>query len=112
MNYVLAFNNLNGFVPPVVHPPIPIRSLEAPLDDADIVAHPSALPDDAMVDTRTAAAIVGLSKSSLEKKRSFGGGPVFSKYSANGAVRYRVGDLRRWIRTNSAASTGEHWASV
>ena len=71
---------------------------------------PATLGDEAMVDTATAATIVGLAKNTLEKMRVYGGGPRFAKYRS--AVRYSVRDLRQWIHVNSAESTSEHWRAA
>ncbi|QQS10735.1 MAG: DNA-binding protein [Rhodospirillales bacterium] len=56
-----------------------------------------------IVDTAGAEAIVGLSASTLEKKRCTGGGPPFVKYGK--AVRYRVADLRAWAAAHVVTST-------
>lgn len=54
-------------------------------------------PRVAVLNTREAAAYVGLSKSTLEKKRGkAGGGPVFVRLG--GAIRYRQADLDQYIR--------------
>ena len=71
---------------------------------------PVPLGDEAMVDTATAARIVGLAKNTLEKMRVYGGGPRFAKYRS--AVRYCVRDLRTWVEANSAESTSEHWRTA
>ena len=71
---------------------------------------PAPLSDETMVDTATAATIVGLAKNTLEKMRVYGGGPRFAKYRS--AVRYSVRDLRQWIHLNSADSTSEHWRAA
>lgn len=111
MTYIVAFSNTIGaFAPPIV---TPSATVTPPMIDPPASA--DAIPaggfsDDAMVDVRTAAMIVGLAKSTLDKKRVAGGGPIFVKYPS-GAVRYSVRELRRWIRVNSTASTSEHWAA-
>ncbi|MFH8651954.1 helix-turn-helix transcriptional regulator [Sphingomonas paucimobilis] len=111
MTYIVAFSDTGA----VFRPPIFARqpTVTPPVVAVDATTLPCAqgdLPDGAMVDVRVAARIVGLAKSTLDKKRVYGGGPVFAKYPS-GAVRYSVRELRRWIRVNSTASTSEHWAA-
>lgn len=58
-----------------------------------------------VVDTREAAAIVGLTPSTLVTFRSRGGGPPYCKIGR--AVRYRVADLRAWRDAKLVRSTLE-----
>lgn len=58
------------------------------------------------VSDHDAAALLGLSRSYLQKLRVRGGGPRFSKIAA-GAVRYRVTDLHAWMDSKAAMSTSE-----
>ncbi len=61
------------------------------------------------VNTRSAAAILSISPKTLEKLRTDGGGPRYSKLAAGktGAVRYCVDDLHEWMKTKSVSSTSE-----
>jgi hypothetical protein len=61
-----------------------------------------------LVDTATAARYLGLSRSTLEKARVYGGGPKYYKYSK--VIRYRPEDLDAWLserlmHTTSAKAT-------
>lgn len=56
--------------------------------------------------TPEAAKYVGLAPGTLEKRRVYGGGPMFIKYS-NGAVRYLEADLDSFRATHRFASTSE-----
>jgi predicted DNA-binding transcriptional regulator AlpA len=62
---------------------------------------------------REAAAYVGLSKSSLDKLRCFGGGPRYSKLGR--PVVYDVADLDVWVaeraRSNTWTSTNDNVAA-
>ena len=57
------------------------------------------------LDTRAAARHVGLSKSTLEKLRVFGGGPRYLKLGT--AVRYRTEDLDAWLAARIVSSTSQ-----
>lgn len=59
--------------------------------------------DDDFVSTPEAARLAGLSGSSLCKLRVYGGGPAFHKLGR--AVRYRVGDVRDWLREHRRRNT-------
>jgi hypothetical protein len=61
---------------------------------------------DIPLNTEQASLYIGLAKSTLEKLRVSGGGPVFEKYSRK-AVRYRIADLDAWRATRRMASTSE-----
>jgi predicted DNA-binding transcriptional regulator AlpA len=58
------------------------------------------------LNTAAAAAYTGLSKSSLEKLRVYGGGPRFLKVCR--LVRYRTEDLDAWLSERVFSSTSEH----
>lgn len=60
----------------------------------------------AVLNTADAATYVGLKKNTLEKRRVYGNGPIFTRYSKR-AVRYRLEDLDVWIAEHRAASTSE-----
>jgi len=60
---------------------------------------------DTPLDTYGAAQHLGLSKSTLEKKRVYGDGPPFLKLGK--AVRYRVQDLDAWLAARLISSTSE-----
>lgn len=53
--------------------------------------------------TKAAAAYLGLSKSSLEKFRCFGGGPVYAKLGR--VVVYNTADLDAWLDEHRRTST-------
>jgi predicted DNA-binding transcriptional regulator AlpA len=55
--------------------------------------------------TSTAAAITGLSTSTLNKLRCTGGGPAFLKLGR--AVRYKPDDLKDWLDSQRVQSTSE-----
>ena len=57
------------------------------------------------LDTLAAARYMGMSKSTLEKLRVFGGGPNFLKLRH--LVRYRVQDLDEWMNARLVSSTSE-----
>ncbi|CAN7649915.1 hypothetical protein LJR039_005018 [Pseudorhodoferax sp. LjRoot39] len=54
-----------------------------------------ALPDEALLDTKEAAAFLALAPNSLPWYRSQGGGPAFIYVGAS--VRYKLGVLRAYI---------------
>lgn len=54
-------------------------------------------------DTRRASAYIGLSRSTLEKLRVFGGGPTYLKLGR--AVRYGQVDLDEWLAARLVQST-------
>jgi predicted DNA-binding transcriptional regulator AlpA len=58
--------------------------------------------------TREAAKYVGLSKSTLDKFRLEGGGPVYIKLGR--AVVYDAADLDAWCAASRRVSTGENGA--
>ena len=59
----------------------------------------------ALVDTAEAARYLGLSRSTLEKFRVYGGGPRYHKYLK--VVRYRPEDLDAWLSQRVVSSTSE-----
>ena len=56
-----------------------------------------------LLDTQAAAKRLGLSASTLEKLRVYGGGPTYCKLRRS--VRYRCGDLSQWIEESVRSST-------
>lgn len=58
-----------------------------------------------MLNTVGAANYLGLSRSTLEKARLYGGGPKFYKYSR--LVRYRREDLDEWLSERLVSTTSE-----
>jgi len=58
-----------------------------------------------MLSAPEAAAYVGLSKSSLNKLRVYGGGPVFLKLGRS--VRYDPHNLDGWLASHRRGSTSE-----
>lgn len=63
----------------------------------------SAVPSRLTVDA--AASYTGLSVSTLNKLRVFGGGPVFLKLGRR--VAYDIADLDRWLETKRRRSTSD-----
>ena len=59
----------------------------------------------ASVTTEAAANHIGLAVSTLEKLRVKGGGPLYIKMGR--AVRYRMGDLDRWLDERVVSSTSQ-----
>ena len=57
------------------------------------------------IDTTRAAARIGLSRSTLEKLRVYGGGPPYLKLGR--LVRYRAHDLDTWLAERVVANTSE-----
>ena len=58
-----------------------------------------------LLDTKAAAARVGLSAVTMERYRLTGGGPRFAKLGK--AVRYRPADLEAWVEARLVSSTSE-----
>jgi hypothetical protein len=56
------------------------------------------------LNTAAAARYIGLSKSTLEKSRLYGGGPPFVRVTSR-AIRYRVQDLDAWMHDRLVGST-------
>lgn len=61
------------------------------------------LPNDQLITEKHLGAWLVVSASKLQKDRVKGEGPRYVK--VNGAVRYRVGEVRRYIAENAHAST-------
>ena len=61
-----------------------------------------------LLTTKDAAAFLGISEKTLERRRLSGGGPSFLKLSAgqSGRVRYAAADIERWLADCRRASTG------
>lgn len=59
-----------------------------------------------MLDVKSAARRVGLSKSTLDKMRVFGGGPRFAKLGSR-RVAYDIADLDAWVAERLRNSTSE-----
>lgn len=55
--------------------------------------------------TVDAAAYTGVSRSTLEKLRIFGGGPRYLKLGR--LVRYRKSDLEEWLSIRAVSSTSD-----
>lgn len=60
--------------------------------------------------TPDAAAYLGLAKSTLEKMRVYGGGPVFAALGR--VVVYEVGDLDAYVEARKRHSTSETEAAL
>lgn len=59
----------------------------------------------AILNTAQAAKYIGRAKSTLEKWRVYGGGPVF--VTQGSSVGYLVDDLDDWLDRNRGSSTSE-----
>lgn len=61
-----------------------------------------------LLSTRAASVFLGLSASSLEKLRHYGGGPRFVKYGRGrgGRVVYDERDLEAWTESRKRSCTG------
>lgn len=64
---------------------------------------------DALLDTKTAAGRLGLHPNTLEKFRTYGGGPKFVKIGRT--VRYRPLDLDSWTEARVVESTSQRVAA-
>lgn len=62
-------------------------------------------PGDALLKTSEAAALLRLSKRTLERHRAAGSGPLF--ISLGRSIKYRCRDLAAWIDARSYRSTSE-----
>lgn len=63
-------------------------------------------------DTAGASKRTGMSVSTLEKLRVYGGGPRFAKVGARGGrVVYRISDLDEWLASRIVSSTSESVAA-
>jgi predicted DNA-binding transcriptional regulator AlpA len=67
-------------------------------------ANPAGMPP-RYLRTPEAARFVGLSIRTLEKHRTYGTGPRYSKLG--GRVVYRIEDLQAWVELGSKASTSD-----
>jgi hypothetical protein len=63
--------------------------------------------DDEMLSTADVASWLGISIQFLEIGRSRGFGPPFKKLSPR-CIRYQRGDVRKWLRARTHASTAEY----
>lgn len=63
-----------------------------------------------LLNTRAAAAYLGLSPKTIERFRSEGTGPAYVKAGPGrrAAVRYRRADLDAWIESQTFTSTAAH----
>jgi predicted DNA-binding transcriptional regulator AlpA len=61
--------------------------------------------NDPILNTREAARYLGLGKSTLDRFRVTGDGPIYLKLG--GAVRYRLSDLKAWLDSRVTRSTSE-----
>lgn len=80
------------------------RSAASPLIDWWIMQDAQA-PFARYVGTQEASRLVGLSPRTLEKYRTYGGGPVYLKIG--GRVVYRQADLEAWAEQGARWSTHE-----
>jgi predicted DNA-binding transcriptional regulator AlpA len=73
--------------------------------DDEILRAANARKGSPFLNTAQAAFYVGLSRRTLEKMRTAGGGPRFRKHGRY--VRYHIDDLDSWSKTHGQASTSE-----
>ena len=73
--------------------------------DNEIVRAANAKKGSPFLNTDQAAHYVGLSRRTLEKMRTAGGGPRFRKHGRN--VRYHIDDLDEWSAEHLKTSTSE-----
>lgn len=62
-----------------------------------------------LVDTKTAAEIIGIQPRTLEGYRFRGGGPIFVRVSPR-CVRYRLSDIQSWLLSKNRTSTSTELA--
>ena len=60
--------------------------------------------------TPEAARFLGLSGRTLEKHRTYGTGPLYSKLG--GRVVYRIDDLQAWVNRGAKASTSDETGQI
>lgn len=72
-------------------------------DEADRAAR--AKKGSPFLDTAQAAHYVGLSRRTLEKMRTLGGGPTYRKHGRY--VRYHIDDLNAWSAARTKLSTSD-----
>lgn len=88
-------------------------------DEADVIdrsnacytgsASPTGPPgDDPLLDTAEANHYLRVRKGYLEKKRVFGGGPVFIRVGGGSRIVYRKSALDHWLSQFAARSTSEY----
>jgi hypothetical protein len=65
------------------------------------------LVPDRLVDTKTAAELLGLKPNTVRKQRIYGGGCSFHKIGA--AVRYSLREIERFKAARLHANTSEYW---
>ena len=65
--------------------------------------------DDTLVSTRELAEHLGISTQFLEIARHRGYGPAFARLSPR-RIRYRLGDVRAWLRSRMHRATAEYRA--
>ncbi len=70
--------------------------METPLDKG---------PDKLFLNTKEAAAYLGLKPNTLEKMRVYGGGPEYRKHGRY--VRYHIDDLNAWSELRKRSSTSD-----
>jgi hypothetical protein len=73
--------------------------------DDPLILNLDKLPNDKMLTEKHLAFLLGVSVSKLQKDRVAGVPPRFSK--VRGAVRYRLGDIRAYIKDRTVSSTSE-----
>ncbi len=73
--------------------------------DDDTIRAANARKGSPFLTTPQAAFYVGLSRRTLEKMRTAGGGPRFRKHGRY--VRYHIDDLDAWSKTREKASTAD-----
>src|SRR5690242_17598948 len=75
----------------------------------DLIEAANAGADDALLSTPVTAGWLGVSDQWLEIGRHHGWGPPFIRLSPR-RIRYRVGDVKEWLRERAHRSTAEYTA--
>jgi hypothetical protein len=73
--------------------------------DDPIIQNLDRMPDEKLMSEKHLAFLMDVSVSKLQKDRLVGNPPPFVKM--RGAVRYRVGDYRAFVKSNTVKSTSE-----
>jgi hypothetical protein len=92
----------------LLQPAIRSRGRPAVAATAEAMA---ALPSDGLLTTRQAAAWLGLSPSTLQDWRVYGGGPEFLKIGKR-RVAYELAELQRFAAQNRYGSTSEYGRKI
>lgn len=73
----------------------------APAVAAEYVRAADALPDHALIDERTVAALSAHAVKTVQRWRVSGDGPAFVRVAGR-SVRYRIGTVREWLASRTS----------